>query len=115
LHSGLENATPSDDGSLDAGTQSLIPYLRFMQEWIVDDDGKLFKQFRFADFSACLGFMVRAGIIMEQMNHHAEWFNVYNRLEVWLCTHDAGNNITDKDRQLAKQLDKLFLNLYPNS
>jgi 4a-hydroxytetrahydrobiopterin dehydratase len=42
------------------------------------------------------------------MNHHAEWFNVYNRLEVWLCTHDAGNQVTDKDRKLAEKLDQLF-------
>jgi 4a-hydroxytetrahydrobiopterin dehydratase len=86
-----------------------------MQDWTINAEGKLFKKFSFPDFSACLGFMVRAGIIMEQMNHHAEWFNVYNRLEVWLCTHDAGNSITDKDRQLAEKLDKLFLKMYPNS
>jgi 4a-hydroxytetrahydrobiopterin dehydratase len=79
-----------------------------MQEWTLNADGKLYKQFTFHDFSACLGFMVRAGIAMEKMNHHAEWFNVYNRLEVWLCTHDAGNQVTEKDRKLAEKLDQLF-------
>ena len=91
-------------------------YLRsFMQPWIINSEGKLFREYRFPNFSACMAFMVQAGFLMEKMNHHAEWSNVYNRLEVQLCTHDAGNSITDKDHQLAAAIEQLYQRLYPAS
>ncbi|MCL4116036.1 UNVERIFIED_CONTAM: hypothetical protein GTU68_057967 [Idotea baltica] len=52
--------------------------------------------------------MCRAALIIEQQNHHPEWFNVYNKLTVKLTTHDAGNTITQKDRNLAAALDALL-------
>ena len=79
-----------------------------MQDWTITTEGKLYRQFLFTDFSACLPFMVRAGIAKEKMNHYAEFFNVYSQLELWLCTHDAGNQVTEKDHKLAEKLDLLY-------
>jgi 4a-hydroxytetrahydrobiopterin dehydratase len=63
------------------------------------------KSFRFADFNEAFGFMTRAALAAEQMNHHPEWFNVYNRVDVVLTTHDAGG-VTERDFKLARLLDK---------
>ena len=59
------------------------------------------KSFTFSDFNAAFGFMSRVALVAEQMNHHPEWFNVYNRVDVTLSTHDAGG-ITDLDFKLAE-------------
>jgi 4a-hydroxytetrahydrobiopterin dehydratase len=64
------------------------------------------KKFVFADFNAAFGFMTRAALIAEKMDHHPEWFNVYKTVEVTLSTHDAGG-VTDRDIQLAEAMDKL--------
>ena len=64
------------------------------------------KSFRFADFSAAFGFMTRAALASEVMNHHPEWFNVYNRVDVTLSTHDAGG-VTELDFKLAKLMDSI--------
>jgi len=69
-------------------------------------DGKLHKEFQFDDFVQAFGFMTRAAINAEKMNHHPEWFNVYNKLKVDLMTHDAGG-ITENDIKLAKILNSL--------
>ncbi len=69
-------------------------------------DGKLHKEFQFEDFIQAFGFMTRAAIHEEKMNHHPEWFNVYNKLKVDLMTHDAGG-ITENDIKLAKILNSL--------
>jgi len=63
-------------------------------------NGKLAREFRFADFNAAFAFMTRVALRAEQLDHHPEWFNVYNRVVVELTTHDAGG-ITDKDFTLA--------------
>jgi len=70
-------------------------------------NGKLHKDFEFTDFNQAFGFMTRAAMEIEKMNHHPEWFNVYNRLSVDLMTHDAGG-ITHNDINLAKILNSLF-------
>ncbi len=70
-------------------------------------NGKLHKDFEFTDFNQAFGFMTRAAMEIEKMNHHPEWFNVYNRLSVDLMTHDTGG-ITHKDINLAKILNSLF-------
>jgi 4a-hydroxytetrahydrobiopterin dehydratase len=62
------------------------------------------KTFRFEDFNAAFGFMTRAALAAEKLDHHPEWFNVYNRVEVTLATHDAGG-VTDLDVTLAKIMD----------
>ena len=64
------------------------------------------RSFRFADFSAAFAFMTRIAMTAEQMNHHPEWFNVYNRVDVTLATHDAGG-VTDLDVKLARAMDAI--------
>jgi len=63
------------------------------------------RTFEFADFNAAWGFMARMALIAEQMNHHPEWFNVYNKVDVLLSTHDAGG-VTDLDVTLATKMDE---------
>jgi len=69
-------------------------------------NGKLHKDYVFDDFVEAFGFMTRAAIHIEKMNHHPEWFNVYNKLSVDLVTHDAGG-ITQNDIILARTLNSL--------
>ena len=64
------------------------------------------KKFVFKDFSQAFGFMTRAALAAEKMDHHPEWFNVYKTVEVTLSTHDAGG-VTDLDVKLAETMDKL--------
>ena len=64
------------------------------------------RKFTFKDFNEAFGFMTRAALIAEKMDHHPEWFNVYKTVEVTLATHDAGG-VTDKDIALAKAMDAL--------
>lgn len=73
-------------------------------------DGKLHKEYKFADFIHAFGFMATAALAIEKMNHHPEWFNVYNRVTIDLTTHDAGG-ITSKDTDLAKLLDEIAARL----
>jgi len=70
-------------------------------------DNKLYRKFEFADFSEAFAFMTRVALAAEKMNHHPLWTNVYNKVEIWLNTHDAGDIVTDKDRKLAEKIDKL--------
>jgi 4a-hydroxytetrahydrobiopterin dehydratase len=62
----------------------------------------------FKDFSEAFAFMTRVAMIAEQMNHHPEWTNVYNRVVINLSTHDAGNVVTAKDHELAKAINQLL-------
>ena len=64
------------------------------------------KSFKFKDFNAAFGFMTRIALIAEKADHHPEWFNVYNRVEVTLTTHDAGG-VTEKDIALAQHMNAL--------
>ena len=75
--------------------------------WAVTDDGAaITKIFRFKGFRAAMAWMMRAAFEAEAMDHHPEWLNVYNRVEVRLTTHDTGG-LTDKDFDLARRLDAL--------
>ena len=67
--------------------------------------GKLRRDYRFADFSAAFAFMTRAALRAEQLNHHPEWSNVYNRVEIALSTHDA-DGITTLDFTLAEAMEE---------
>jgi 4a-hydroxytetrahydrobiopterin dehydratase len=69
-------------------------------------DKKLCKSFVFSSFIEAFGFMTKVALISEKMNHHPEWSNAYNKVEIRLCTHDAGNVVTEKDRMLAKAIDE---------
>lgn len=70
-------------------------------------DNKLYRKFQFSNFSEAFAFMTRVALEAEKMDHHPLWTNVYNTVEIWLSTHDAGNVVTDKDRTLASRIDKL--------
>ena len=76
--------------------------------WKLADEKReaIHRTFRFADFNTAFGFMTRVAIRAEQLDHHPEWFNVYNRVEVLLTTHDAGG-VTDKDVALARFIDSI--------
>lgn len=76
-------------------------------DW-VEKDNSIQKTFVFADFTTAIAWMVRASFIAEKMNHHPEWYNVYNKVHVVLRTHDAGNTVTEKDRKLAAEFDKIY-------
>ena len=79
--------------------------LKNLPGWSVVNE-KLHKEFQFETFNQAFGFMTRAAMEIEKMNHHPEWFNVYNRITVDLTTHDAGG-ITTNDVNLAKILNSL--------
>jgi len=64
------------------------------------------RQFTFSDFNEAFGFMARAALIAEKLDHHPEWFNVYNKVEVTLATHGAGG-VTERDIKLAQAMDRL--------
>jgi 4a-hydroxytetrahydrobiopterin dehydratase len=72
-----------------------------------EQNNKLKKVFKFKDFSEAFAFMTRVALAAEKMNHHPTWSNVYNKVEIKLNTHDAGDVVTVKDRKLAAIIDKL--------
>lgn len=73
-------------------------------------DGKLHREYKFPDFIHAFGFMATAAISIEKMNHHPEWFNVYNRVTVDLTTHDAGG-VSASDFELARLLESIATKL----
>lgn len=73
-----------------------------------ESDNKLYRKFQFKNFSEAFAFMTRVAIEAEKMNHHPLWTNVWNTVEIWLSTHDAGDIVTDKDKALAKKIDALL-------
>ncbi len=72
-----------------------------------ESDSALEREFTFADFPQAFAFMTRVAFIAEELNHHPEWSNVYNRVSIRLTTHDAGNLVTDLDRTMAAEIDAL--------
>jgi 4a-hydroxytetrahydrobiopterin dehydratase len=79
---------------------------RLPQWTLAGDRDALQRTFKFKDFSEAFGFMTRGALVAEQKNHHPEWFNVWNRVEVTLSTHDAGG-LTHLDVELAEAMDRL--------
>ena len=73
-----------------------------------EEDNKLYKKFEFKNFSEAFAFMTRVALAAEKMDHHPLWTNVYNKVEIWLNTHDAGDVVTDKDKTLSAKIDKLI-------
>lgn len=74
--------------------------------WI-EKENTLYKKFVFANFSEAFAFMTRVAIEAEKANHHPRWSNVWNQVEIWLNTHDAGDIVTEKDHALAKAIDAI--------
>lgn len=72
-----------------------------------EKNNSLYRKFEFRDFSEAFAFMTRVALVAEKMDHHPKWTNVWNTVEVWLSTHDAGDVVTDKDRKLAQRIDAL--------
>ena len=73
-----------------------------------EENNTLYRKFEFADFSEAFAFMTHVAIEAEKMDHHPLWTNVYNKVEIWLSTHDAGNTITQKDRKLADRIEAIY-------
>ncbi|WP_424814004.1 4a-hydroxytetrahydrobiopterin dehydratase [Roseococcus sp. YIM B11640] len=79
-----------------------------LQEWrMVEGRDAIRRDFRFQDFSAAWGFMSRVALLAEAQDHHPEWFNVYNRVEITLSTHDAGG-LSTRDLRMAAAIDRLI-------
>jgi 4a-hydroxytetrahydrobiopterin dehydratase len=74
--------------------------------WI-EENNRLKKKFTFRDFQEAFAFMTRVAFLAEKMDHHPNWSNVYNTVEIELTTHDAGNVVTAKDRKLAEAIDNI--------
>ncbi|MDB5282674.1 MAG: transcriptional coactivator/pterin dehydratase [Bacteroidota bacterium] len=72
-----------------------------------EENNSLKKTFTFKDFSEAFAFMTRVALAAEKMDHHPNWTNVYNKVDITLNTHDAGDIVTDKDRKLAAIIDKI--------
>jgi 4a-hydroxytetrahydrobiopterin dehydratase len=72
-----------------------------------EEENKLTRSFEFKDFRAAMTFMNKVADVAEELNHHPWWSNVYNKVEVELTTHDAGNTVTDKDKELARRIDQI--------
>jgi len=82
-------------------------WLSALPEWSLCRDGNAIERtFEFGDFSAAFAFMTRVALIAEKRDHHPEWFNVYNRVDVTLTTHDAGG-VTELDLKLARFMDQV--------
>ncbi|MFW6019448.1 MAG: 4a-hydroxytetrahydrobiopterin dehydratase [Bacteroidales bacterium] len=75
-----------------------------------EQNNALVKSFEFKDFNEAFGFMSRVALEAEKMQHHPNWCNVYNKVEIHLSSHDAGDIVTDKDRSLAKIIDAISEN-----
>jgi 4a-hydroxytetrahydrobiopterin dehydratase len=88
------------DAEIDAALKTLAGWKR------VDDRSAITREFKFADFNEAFGFMSRVALLAEKMDHHPEWFNVYNRVEITLSTHDAGG-LSARDVKLAEAINQL--------
>jgi 4a-hydroxytetrahydrobiopterin dehydratase len=73
-----------------------------------EENHMLYKSFSFRNFTEAFAFMTKVADLAEQAQHHPTWKNTYNKLEIWLQTHDEGNIVTEKDKALAKAIDALL-------
>ncbi|GGG10693.1 4a-hydroxytetrahydrobiopterin dehydratase [Pontibacter amylolyticus] len=73
-----------------------------------ETENKLTRSLEFKDFRAAMAFMNKVADVAQELNHHPWWSNVYNKVEIELTTHDAGNTVTDKDVELARRIDEIY-------
>ena len=73
-----------------------------------EQNNSLHKKFEFKNFSEAFAFMTRVALAAEKMDHHPKWTNEYNKVEMWLSSHDAGDVVTEKDRKLSKIIDGFY-------
>ncbi|HEY0283357.1 MAG TPA: 4a-hydroxytetrahydrobiopterin dehydratase [Rhizomicrobium sp.] len=83
---------------------AIAAFLREFPEWREGRDA-ITRLFQFPDFNRAFGFMTRVALLAEKLDHHPEWFNLYNKIEVTLSTHDAGG-VTEKDIAMAKAMEE---------
>lgn len=74
-----------------------------------EENNTLKRIFEFKDFSEAFAFMTRVALVAEKMAHHPDWSNVWNKVSISLSTHDAGNKVTEKDRKLAAEIDRIYV------
>lgn len=72
-----------------------------------EENNSLHKKFEFKNFSEAFAFITRVALAAERMDHHPKWTNEYNKVEIWLSSHDAGNIVTERDQKLSKIIDAL--------
>jgi 4a-hydroxytetrahydrobiopterin dehydratase len=101
----MQNDNKSDDNYHKLSEQEIQSELNRLQGWTIVN-GKLNRSFEFNSFVDAFGFMTKVALAAEKMNHHPEWFNVYNRLNIDLVTHDIGG-ISNYDIKLAGIINKL--------
>lgn len=87
--------------------QQIEQELENLDGWNFEDDS-ITKDFSFPDFKEAISFMVRVGFEAEALVHHPNWSNVYNSVSITLNTHDAGDNVTEKDIKLAKAIEEIY-------
>ena len=80
--------------------------LKELPHWCLKNE-KLYREFSFENFVQAFGFMTSVALLAESMNHHPEWFNVYNKVEIYLTTHDAGG-VSEKDFALIKGIERIL-------
>lgn len=85
--------------------QQIESVLNDLPGWSLDE-GKLFQQFTFDNFVEAFGFMSQVALLAEKQNHHPEWSNTYNRVNIWLTTHETGG-LSKKDIELAQSINEL--------
>jgi 4a-hydroxytetrahydrobiopterin dehydratase len=91
---------------LSDSTKSMM--INSLKNWKLQENrDAIFKSFQFKDFIECFGFITRVAIISEKLNHHPEWFNVYNKVDITLSTHDCGG-LSSLDIKLANEIDKIY-------
>ncbi len=75
-----------------------------------ETNNQLKRSFKFKNFIDAFAFMTKVAFVAEKLNHHPNWSNVYNQVDIVLTTHDAGSTVTEKDWQLAKKIDQIYCN-----
>jgi len=73
-----------------------------------EENNRLIRSFQFSNFIEAFGFMTKVAFVAEKMNHHPTWSNTYNKVDIALCTHDSGDTVTEKDRKLSAEIDKIY-------
>jgi 4a-hydroxytetrahydrobiopterin dehydratase len=73
-----------------------------------EENNQLKRSFKFDDFVEAFAFMTQVAFAAEKMKHHPNWSNVFNKVEIALFTHEANDSVTDKDRNLSKEIDKIY-------
>jgi 4a-hydroxytetrahydrobiopterin dehydratase len=79
-----------------------------MQDKWVEQNNSLYRKFEFKSFNEAFAFMTKVALHAEKMDHHPKWTNVWNVVEIWLSTHDAGNTVTERDKKLAQKIDSVY-------